>query len=294
MPANKPVSEPVSKMPSRTPRVPPRVNAVLRGLQILELLATENHPWSTSDIARKLKMPKSTTSYLLRTLLGRGYVRRDAAGDYRLTMKLVELSGQALRSLGVREAAQPVLRRLVAESETTAHLAVLDGAEAVYIERVPSPGFIQVNTWVGRRMPMHSTSVGKALAAYLSEEALDSILAGRELERFTSKTIFSPAKLKLELKKIRETGISVDDEENTPGILCVAAPIFSGGSSAGAGGGADRADREGAGRGEVVAAVSLTGPAQLTKGDRLTFVIDRVKGAARQISQSLGGRGKGI
>lgn len=290
MPANKPIGESVSKMSSRAPRVPPRVNAVLRGLQILELLATENHPWSTTDIARKLKIPKSTTSYLLHTLLGRGYVRRAAAGDYRLTMKLVELSGQALRSLGVREAAQPVLRRLVAESETTAHLAVLDGAEAVYIERVPSPGFIQVNTWVGRRMPMHSTSVGKALAAYLSDEALESILAGRELERFTSKTIISPAKLKLELKKIREMGISVDDEENTPGILCVAAPIFSDGSSVGAG----RAGREGSGRGEVVAAVSLTGPAQLTRGERLTLVIDRVKGAARQISQSLGGRGKGI
>src|SRR5687767_8718565 len=84
----------------------PRVNAVLRGLQIIELLATENRPWSTTDISRKLKIPKSTTSYLLHTLLARGYVRRDADGDYRLTMRLVELSGQALRSLGVREAAQ--------------------------------------------------------------------------------------------------------------------------------------------------------------------------------------------
>jgi len=258
----------------------PRVNALLRGMQIMELLAAENTPWSTSDIARRLKVPKSTTSYLLHTLLDQGYVRRDAEGDYRLTMRLVELSGQALRSLGIREAAQLVLRRLVAETETTAHLAVLDGAEAVYIERVPSPGFIQVNTWVGRRMPVHSTSVGKALAAYLSEPALDDLLAEHELERFTPRTIVLPAKLRAELKKIREAGVSVDDEENTPGIRCVAAPIFSGG----------------AGRPEAgalpVAAVSLTGPAQLTKGERLTFVIERVKWAARQISQSLSGRGR--
>lgn len=257
----------------------PRVNALLRGMQIMELLAAENTPWSTSDIARRLKVPKSTTSYLLRTLLDKGYVRRDAAGDYRLTMRLVELSGQALRSLGLREAAQPVLRRLVAETETTAHLAVLDGAEAVYVERVPSPGFIQVNTWVGRRMPVHSTSVGKALAAYLDDAALADLLAGRALERFTPKTIVSEARLRAELKKIREAGVSVDDEENTPGIRCVAAPIFSG-LGATMGGSAP------------VAAVSLTGPAQLTKGERLNFVIERVKWAARQISQSLGGRGR--
>jgi IclR family KDG regulon transcriptional repressor len=255
----------------------PRVNALLRGMQILELLAAENVPWSTSDIARRLKMPKSTTSNLLHTLLDQGYVRRDGAGDYRLTMRLVELSGQALRSLGIREAAQPVLRRLVAETETTAHLAVLDGAEAVYIERVPSPGFIQVNTWVGRRMPIHSTSVGKALAAYLSEAALGKLLDGHELQPFTPKTIVSPVKFRAELKKIRDAGVSVDDEENTAGIRCVAAPIFAGGGDTG---------------GLPVAAVSLTGPAQLNKGEQLAFVIERVKWAARQISQSLGGRGQ--
>ena len=267
----------VSKASAAKETHAPRVNALLRGMQIMELLAAENTPWSTSDIARKLKLPKSTTSYLLHTLLEQGYVRRDDAGDYRLTMRLVELSGQALRSLGIREAAQPVLRRLVAETETTAHLAVLDGAEAVYIERVPSPGFIQVNTWVGRRMPVHSTSVGKALAAYLDEAALDDLVAAHELERFTPRTIIQPAKLRAELKKIREAGVSVDDEENTPGIRCVAAPIFAGAPERG---------------GVPVAAVSLTGPAQLTKGERLTFVIDRVKWAARQISQSLRGRAR--
>jgi IclR family KDG regulon transcriptional repressor len=260
----------------------PPVNALLRGIHILELLAGENAPWSTSDIARRLKLPKSTTSNLLHTLLDQGYVRRDGAGDYRLTMRLVELSGQALRSLGIREAAQPVLRRLVAETETTAHLAVLDGAEAVYIERVPSPGFIQVNTWVGRRMPMHSTSVGKALAAYLSDAALEELLVGHELQPFTPKTIVSPAKLRAELRKIREAGVSVDDEENTPGIRCVAAPIFAGMGA----GGAESA-------GKPVAAVSLTGPAQLTRGEQLDFVIDRVKWAARHISQALGGRPRG-
>lgn len=267
----------------------PRVNAVLRGLQILELLSAENRPWSTTAISRKLKIPKSTSSYLLHTMLGRGYLRRDAGGGYRLTMKLVELSGQALRALGVREAAQPVLRRLVAETETTAHLAVLEGAEAVYIERVPSPGFIQVNTWVGRRMPMHSTSAGKALAACLPDAEIEQLLRGKELARFTPRTIVSTAKLRQELRKIRETGVSVDDEENTPGIRCVAAPIFS---APGAEKEAGQQSAAKAARGAVIAAVSLTGPAQLIAGERLTYVIERVKRAARQISQSLGGRSR--
>ena len=96
------------------------------------------------------------------------------------------------------------------------------------------------------------------------------------------KLVAQYAAKRAELKKIREAGVSVDDEENTPGIRCVAAPIFTGGA-----GGAGSAEAGGM----PIAAVSLTGPAQLTRGERLSFVIDRVKWAARQISQSLSGRG---
>jgi DNA-binding IclR family transcriptional regulator len=248
-----------------------KVPAVLRSLQILELLAGERKRWTTTEISRKLKIPKSTTSYLLHTLLDRGYLVRESEGIYRLGMKLLVLGGQALRGVEVRELALPVLRRLTTETQTTAHLAVLEGAEAVYIERVPSPGFIQIDTWVGRRMPLHSTSVGKVLAAFLPEKEAEALFQAAGLARFTPHTIVSMPRLKQELRRIRESGVAVDNEENTPGVRCVAVPIFGP-------------------QGVPVAAMSLTGPVQQVTEDRLGKIVEKIKDAARQLTATLGGQ----
>ena len=248
----------------------PRVNAVHRGLQILELLAGQRKGWSTSEISRRLKIPKSTTSYLLHTLLTRGYLRREEDGLYRLSMKMLALGSQALHLIEIREIALPILRRLVAETGITGHLAVLEGGDAIYIERVPAPGFIQMNTWVGRRMPVHSTSSGKALLAYLPEEQVEELMLSTGLPRYTTKTITSLPRLKQELRKIRDCGFAVDDEENTPGVRCIAAPVF---------------DRSGAG----TAALSLTGPVQQITEVELPRITEKLKDAARQMTHRIGG-----
>jgi DNA-binding IclR family transcriptional regulator len=248
----------------------PRVNAVHRGLQILEMLAEQRKAWSTSEISRRLKIPKSTTSYLLHTLETRGYLHREGNGSYRLSMKLLALGSQAQHGVEVREAALPILRRLVAETGITGHVAVLEGNAAIYIERVPAPGFIQMDTWVGRQMPLHSTSSGKALLAFLPEQHVEPLLAGALLQRFTPKTIVSLPRLKQELRRIRETGFAVDDEENTPGVRCIAAPIF------------DRFGRE-------AAAISLTGPVQQIPTEQVARIAEKVKEAARQVTRAMGG-----
>jgi DNA-binding IclR family transcriptional regulator len=248
-----------------------RVPAVLRGLQILELLAGQKKRWTTSEVSRKLRIPKSTTSYLLRTLLASGYLVREEEGIYRLGMKLIALGGQALHGLELREVALPSLRRLATETQTTAHLAVLEGSEAVYIERVPSPGFIQLDTWVGRRMPLHSTSVGKVLLAFLPAVEADIVMQSIALPRFTARTIVSLSRLKQELNKIRDAGVAVDNEENTLGVRCVAAPIFRDGSI-------------------VVAALSLTGPVQQVTEERMAGIAEKVQETARQLTLALGGR----
>jgi len=253
----------------------PRVNAVHRGLQILELLAEQKRGWGTSEISRRLKIPKSTASYLLHTLLTRGYLRRETDGVYRLSMKLLALGSLALHGVEVREIALPILRRLVAESQISGHLAVLEGSEAIYIERVPAPGFIQMDTWVGRRMPLHTTSSGKALLAFLPEEQAESLLRNAGLPRCTPKTIVSLPRLKQELRKVRENGFAVDNEENTLGVRCVAAPIF---------------DREG----RVVAALSLTGPVQQITDDQFPRIADKVKEAARHLTDAFGGGLQGL
>ena len=248
----------------------PRVNALHRGLQILELLAGQHRRWSTSEISRKLKIPKSSSSYLLHTLHARGYLRREDDGGYRFSMKMLALGSLGLHGIQVREVALPILRRVVEETGITGHVAVLDGLGAVYIERVPSPGFIQIDTWVGRRMPLHSSSSGKVLLAYSPPQRAEALLETMELTRSTPKTIVVLPKLRQELKKIRDCGYAFDNEENTAGVRCVAAPVF---------------DRSGA----IAAALSLTGPAQQLPDDRLPKIAEKAKDAARQMTSALGG-----
>jgi IclR family acetate operon transcriptional repressor len=127
-----------------------------------------------------------------------------------------------------------------------------------------------MDTWVGRQMSLHSTSSGKALLAFLPEGQLEPLLSGAPLPRFTPKTIVAPPRLKQELKKIREAGFAVDDEENTPGVRCIAAPIF------------DRFGRE-------AAAISLTGTVQQTPNEQLARIAEKVKEAARQVTRAMGG-----
>src|SRR5437763_1118609 len=119
-------------------------------------------------LASRIKIPKSSASYILRALESAGYVRRDREnGKYHLGLAVVGLGHRALAGLDIREIAQPVLRQLVEKSGFSAHLAILDRGRAMYIEKTDSTGFVKMNTWIGRRMDLHSTAVGKALSAYL-------------------------------------------------------------------------------------------------------------------------------
>ena len=139
--------------------------AVERTLLILEAAAQREGGMSNAEFSRKLKIPKSSASYILRTLEQHGYLRRDGEGGrYRLGMKVLNLSRAALGGVDVREVALPIMRHLVDRIHITTHLAILDHGEAVYVEKVEAPSFIKMNTWIGRRMEVHSTAVGKALA----------------------------------------------------------------------------------------------------------------------------------
>ncbi len=244
--------------------------AVTRALAILEAIAERSRGLTNSEISRGLQIPKSSASYILRTLERRGYVHRDRGnGKYRLGLKVLSLSRGALSGLDIREVALPALRQLVERIHLTVHLAILDQGEAVYIEKVEAPGFIRMDTWVGRRMAVHSTSVGKALVAYLPETEVEAIAQTRGFKRRTLKTITGRAKLLRELERVRAQGYAVDDEENNAGVRCVAAPIFN--------------------RRELVeAAVGATGTTSQIDGTNLSKVADRVREAARTISLQLG------
>lgn len=243
--------------------------AVDRALGILEALAEPSRGLTNSELSRRLGMPKSSASYLLRALERRGYVRRDAeSGRYRPGLKVLSLTREVLSGMGIREAAQPILRQLVERSGLTAHLAVLDLGQAVYIEKVEAPGFIKMNTWVGRRMDVHATSVGKALVAGLPAPELEALVRERGLRKRTPKTLTSLPRLAKELEKVRAQGYAVDDEENNLGVRCVGAPVVGP-------------------AGEVQAAVGVSGTTGQVNRESLARIAELVQEAARKISRQL-------
>ena len=246
--------------------------AVERALAMLESVAHEPEGLSNAEISRKLHIPKSSASYILRTLETQGYLNRDSgSGKYRVGLKILSLSRGALSGLDVREVALPIMRHLVEKTGLTCHLAILDGAEAVYIEKVEAPGFIRMDTWVGRRMRVHATSVGKALVAHVPLEQLEKIVARSAMEKRTAKTITTLPRLVKELEKVRGQGYAVDDEENNLGARCVGAPVFNQ-------------------QGSIEASVGLSGTINQVNQQTMPRILEALKDAARHISMQLGYR----
>jgi DNA-binding IclR family transcriptional regulator len=246
--------------------------AVERALAMLEAVAQEAEGLSNAEISRKLEIPKSSASYILRTLEKQGYLNRNPeTGKYRVGLKVLSLSRGALTGIDVREVALPIMRHLMEKTNLTCHLAILDGPDAVYIEKVEPTGFIRMDTWVGRRMRVHATSVGKALVAYIPQERLEKILAERGMEKRTPKTITSVTRLLKDLEKVREHGYAVDDEENNMGARCVGAPIFNQ-------------------DGRIEASVGLSGTTNQVNPHTMPRILEHLKDAARHVSMQLGYR----
>jgi IclR family transcriptional regulator, acetate operon repressor len=246
--------------------------AVERALAMLEAVAQAAEGLSNAEISRKLNIPKSSASYILRTLETQGYLRRDAeSGKYRVGLKILSLSRGALGGRDVRGIALPIMRHLTKQTGLTCHLAVLDGPDAVYIEKVEPEGFIRMDTWVGRRMCVHATSVGKAIVAHIPQPQLEQILHQSGMERRTPKTITTQPRLLKELEKIRAQGYAIDDEENNLGARCVAAPIFDDRSS-------------------IEASLGLSGTTQQVSPQTMPRILEALKDAARHISMGMGYR----
>ena len=249
-----------------------QVTSVERALSILELLASRHHGLSTSEISRVSKVPKSSTSYLLRTLVGRGYVHRDGeTGQHTLGIRVLSLGGQAMQGMALRELAMPHLRQLVETTRLGSHLAILDHGDAVYIERIESPGFIKMDIWNGRRVAPQATAVGKALICHLTREEVQEIAGSHPLRPVSARTIVTLPHLLEELTGIRRCGYAIDDEEHAVGVRCVAAPVFSA-------------------SGDVVAAIGVSGTVSQLGDDYLPSLGKIVHTVALKLSAQLGGR----
>ena len=249
-----------------------QVTSVERALSILELLASKHQGLSSSEISRFARLPKSSTSYLLRTLVARGYVRRDPeTGQHTLGVRVLSLGGQAMQGMALRDVALPYLRHLVERTRLGAHLAILDHGDAVYIERIESPGFIKMDIWNGRRVAPQATAIGKALICHLERQEVQEIVASHPISPTSSKTIMSFPRLLTELAATRRRGYAIDDEEHAVGVRCLAAPVF-------------------AASGEIVAAIGVSGTVSQLNDTHLDSVGNIVRTAALKFSAQLGGR----
>jgi IclR family KDG regulon transcriptional repressor len=205
-----------------------RLPAVDRVMNLFELLADSQSGLTLSQLSRKLDIPKSTVHYLLHTLHTRGYVQRGADGHrYSLGLRLADVTQADTAESSLRVLAVPYLQQIVAKLDLTATVSVRHSAEAVIVASVESAQALRGGAWIGRHMDLHCTAQGKALLVGLSEEDLNKLFAGRELARFTGKTICSLTALKAHVADVRARGYAVNDEEMVIGVRAVAAPVMN-------------------------------------------------------------------
>ncbi|XID92424.1 IclR family transcriptional regulator [Paenibacillaceae bacterium WGS1546] len=204
----------------------PIIQSVERALSILELFDEQHGELKITEISDRMGLHKSTVHSLLKTLQLFRYIDQDPeTGKYRLGMKFLERSGVVMQRLDIGRVAKDVLAEIARRTGQTAHLVVLDGREGVYVDKVEGPKAAIRYSRIGRRVPLHCSAVGKALIAFLSEEQLKPLLADYSYARHTENTIANEAELRAELERVRRAGTAEDDEENEPGVHCVAVPV---------------------------------------------------------------------
>lgn len=248
------------------------VQSVERAASILEVLAEAGPELGVTELGKRLGVHKATASRLVATLAEHALVERNPATDkYRLGFGLVRLATAAATGLDLVRQARPVLERLAEETRETVNLAVLDRDQVVNIDQVTAPHLVVNVNWVGKRTPLHCTSNGKVLLAHLPEAHRERLLAG-PLERLTERTIVDPTVLRRELQEARARGYAYTVEELEVGLNAVAAPI------------------RGPSR-EVIAAVSVAGPAYRVTRGRIQALARAAMAAAEEISRRMGSPG---
>lgn len=200
-----------------------------RGLSILGCFTSERPVLGIADLADELEMSRSTTHRYVTTLLALGYLEQGKSRKYRLGLRVTDLGMSALSSTGLREHAQPYLHELRQRTGFTACLAVLDGDQALLIDRARSWRRVQrerdLGLHPGLRLPAYCTALGKALLAYLPEQARAEVLSRTKLTRRGPNAITSKQALRIELERIAEDGLAVDDQQLSANMIEIAAPV---------------------------------------------------------------------
>ena len=233
-------------------------------LAVLDAFTRERPALTLSEIARAVGVPLSTAHRLVGELCAWGGVERDEDGRYRVGLRVWELGALAPRGLGLREVALPFMEDLYEVTHENVQLAVREGTEVVFVERIAGRSAVGVLTRVGGRFALPPTGVGLVLLAHAPVEVQEEVLA-RPLVRYTRHTITDPGQLRRVLAEVRRSGVAVSDRQVTGDAVSVAAPVEV--------------------RGSVVAALSI-----VVRGSSPSAVrpyIPGVRAAARGIGRTL-------
>jgi DNA-binding IclR family transcriptional regulator len=210
------------------------VPSVVRAVRILEAVGRAARPPSLGELARELRIPKSTAHDLVTTLVRERLLTRSADGRFRLGLKVLELYRAYDAASDLSGAFAEACQELVPHHEETLVLSVLDGREVVYVACRNGTQPIAVNYRIGLRLPAHTTATGKAILSTLAEDEVRALFGDAPLLRPTRHSIATLESLLRELERTRARGYSVDDEETVEGMCCFGAPVVaSGGRRAG-------------------------------------------------------------
>jgi DNA-binding IclR family transcriptional regulator len=257
---------------ARNPDTAYTVKSLVKALNILEVLADEEPPYTLTQLSRRLHLHVSTVHRLLVNLVRHGFVEEDAiSGGYQLSFRVLRMGLRVLDRLDFRRVALPLLRELNLRTKETVHLAILQEGRAISIDKFDSPQPVGLDARLGGVAPLHCTGVGKTLLAYLGDDLLNRIVESPGLTRMTARTLTASSSLRRELERIREQGYALDEEEAVEGLRCVAGPLLNH-------------------AGQIVAAFSVAGPAMRMTAARVPEIAKMVKGTSEQISYRLGYR----
>ncbi len=247
-----------------------KIGSVQRAIDILNLFNGQSPELGTTEIARALGLHKSTVASLVYTLEANGLLNQNPnTRKYRLGLKLVERAFALLDQVEVRKVANRHLQDLRDRWNESVNLAVLDGPDVVYIERLLGTKALGMRSEVGWRAPAHSTALGKAILSCLPLSQVQTLISEHGLPSVTAKTITDSTQFLQELDRTRERGYAIDDEENEIGGRCIAVPVFDH-------------------TGQVVAALSISAPTARLQMSDVPEAGGMVRETAKAISRDLG------
>ncbi|MEJ6013947.1 IclR family transcriptional regulator C-terminal domain-containing protein [Corynebacterium sp. H127] len=244
------------------------VQSLARGLAVIRSFNGERPKQTLSEVAEVTGLARATARRFLHTLVSLEYAGTDGTAFW-LTPRVLELGFSYLSGLELPTIAQPRLEQLSRTLGESSSLSVLDGADVVYVNRVPVRKIMTVSITIGTRFPAFATSMGRVLLAALPEDQLNKFLAVADFDALTSRTKTSPADIKAELALVKDQGFAIVDQELEPGLRSVAAPIYSP-------------------TGDVIAAINISTQSALRDAGELTHqVIPELLNTARAISADL-------